>query len=161
MKNLLIDINALPENDQIEGIRKTLRDVTSLVKEFSVPLTAEQRKSLRKMGARRLAYAQAALRHISEHENLLPRNEDVAPFDTISQYYAKIIVLRDLANSLNELIDDTVKAIGIDMMRYTKLAHDSFKSGNERDPQYDDILKELDDFNKRASSEEAEPYMEN
>jgi hypothetical protein len=155
MKNLLVNLDNLPSAADTEAIRLAIRSTTTQFRPSATSLSQEQRRGMRKMGPRRLAYAQAALRHVSQNEDVLPRNENSIDFSNTNDQYQRMIILRDVTSSLLEMLDDTVMAIGIDLMRYTKMTHDSFKAANDIDPAFDDILAELDDFNKRAAQDEA------
>ena len=154
MKNLLVNLDNLPNVADAETTRLAIRDIATQMRPSVTSLSQEQRRGMRKMGPRRLAYAQAALRHVTQNEDVLPRNENSIDFTNTNEQYQRLIVLRDVTSSLLEMLDDTVMAIGIDLMRYTKMPHDSFKSANENDPVYDDILRELDDFNKRSTQDD-------
>jgi hypothetical protein len=155
MKNLLVNLDNLPSAADTEVIRLAIRSTTTQFRPSATSLSQEQRRGMRKMGPRRLAYAQAALRHVTQNEDVLPRSENSIDFVNTNEQYERLIILRDVTSSLLELLDDTVMSIGIDLMRYTKMTHDSFKAANELDPAFDDILAELDDFNKRATQDEA------
>ena len=154
MKNLLVNLDNLPSAADAEVIRLAVRDITTQVRPSITSLSQEQRRGMRKMGPRRLAYAQAALRHVTQNEDVLPRNENSIDFANTTNQYQRLIILRDVTSSLLEMLDDTVMAIGIDLMRYTKMTHDSFKAANDIEPVYDDILRELDDFNKRSTQDD-------
>jgi hypothetical protein len=161
MKNLLVNIDNLPNIADTETLRLAVRNTTTQFRPAAISLSQEQRRTMRKMGPRRLAYAQAALRHVVQNEDVLPRSETSASFQNTNDHYQRLIVLRDVTSTLLEMLDDTVMALGIDLMRYTKMSHDSFKSANEIDPAYDEILRELDEFNKRAVQEEPLPNATN
>jgi hypothetical protein len=154
MKNLLVNLDNLPTAANAELTRLAIRDITTQMRPSITSLTQEQRRGMRKMGPRRLAYAQATLRHVTQNEDVLPRNENSIDFTNTNDQYQRLIVLRDVTSSLLEMLDDTVMAIGIDLMRYTKMTHDSFKAANDIEPVYDDILRELDEFNKRATQDD-------
>ncbi|MBL7784589.1 MAG: hypothetical protein JNM36_01650 [Chitinophagales bacterium] len=61
---------------------------------------------------------------------------------------------------LTESIDDTLMALGIDAMTFTKLVHDALKSRNGIDPSLDAAVQELDEFNFRAEREDKETAVD-
>lgn len=128
----------------------------SSVREFSVSLTMEDRRKRRKMGPRRLAYATEAVRKGKQFENVMPRTFIAADFEQLLSLYKDVADLLGKVEELRESLDDTLMAIGIDAMTFTKLVHDGLRSANTLDPRFDTSLRELDGFNKRALEEETD-----
>ena len=126
------------------------------VREFAVSLTMEDRKKRRKMGARRLAYATEAVRKGKQFESVMPRTFIAADFEQLLSLYKDVADLLGKVEELRESLDDTLMAIGIDAMTFTKLVHDGLRSANTLDPRFDTSLRELDGFNKRAIEEETD-----
>ncbi len=63
-------------------------------------------------------------------------------------------------SDLGEMMGDTLMALGIDAMTYTKIVHDGLRNANQINPIYDEALRELDEYNKRAQAEEMEEANE-
>jgi hypothetical protein len=132
--------------------------------DFSVPLTLEERRWKRKMGPRRFAYATEAARKGKQFEAVMPRTFVASSFADLLDLCKKVADLLGKVEELQESLDDTLMALGIDAMTFTKLVHDGLRSANLLDPRYDSPLAELDEFNKLASREDAEeeqPLAEN
>lgn len=146
----------IPSNEEIEGIKNDLVAILASVKKIKISLSKEERSRGRKMGARRLAYAQSALRHSKQQIDEMPRSFDPAIFEQIMQYYQDLASIRIIVAQLSEFLSDTDMAVRIDAMTHTKTVHDAIRSSNISNPALDAALDELDEFNKRAQQEDTE-----
>ncbi len=141
------------------AIQEMVADCKALkekVRGMTISLSVEERKGKRKMGNRRMAYAQTAERIGRQYERLLPRSFDPAEFTNVLEYWNRISELYSQIAEIHEMLDDTLMASGIDAMAYTKLVHDGIRAANSFDPSADFPLRELDEFNSRAQNEEEE-----
>ena len=146
----------LPSAADLASWNTQLQQILTAISPFKFTLSLDERKGKRKMGPRRLAYAQAAERLGTQHENVMPRQFTPADFTAIMGYHSALNVFFSRLVQLQEICDDTLMAAGIDAMTYTKVVHDSLRSANNLDPSFDEALRELDDFNVRAQAEDAE-----
>jgi len=153
---LYIDIDQMGDQDQFSGWQQMLRDFKQALNFISVSLSMEERRRSRKIGPRRLAYAQAAERRGVLHEEVMPRIFNASHFTSLVTFYNELNKLQSQMDEIQEMIDDTLTAAGIDAMTLTKLVHDGLRSANLINPSLDKALRELDEFNKKAQSEEEE-----
>lgn len=147
-------VNELPPLTDIDGTITQVLDTIAFIKKYGVSLSIEERVNSRKMGPRRLAYARAAAIKGKQFESVLPRTFLASDFDAIMAFRAKLEELSSLGKELSELLDDTTMAAGIDAMTYTKLVHDGLKAVNYSNPAYDDVLAELNDFNRQIRQQD-------
>lgn len=147
--------NALPTTQDIQVLRTQINQLISGFQTSATALSKDEKARSRKMGPRRLAYAIAANRIGTQHENVMLRQFNATDFQKVMIFYNDLANLTSVIAQLQELIDDTQMAAGIDAMTYTKVVHDGLRSANILDPQYDTPLQELDEFNKHATEEDA------
>lgn len=153
---LYINPDQIPDSSQFEAWKQMLRDLKQSLMVIKVSLSMEERQRSRKMGPRRLAYAQASERRGVQHEDVMPRRFTAYHFTRVITFHSEINALIELILELEEMMDDTVMAAGIDAMTYTKLVHDGLRSANLVDPSLDNALAQLDEFNRKAQAEEEE-----
>lgn len=152
---LYIDLSKIPSTEQFnEWIANTENQMYAF-QEYKVSLSNEERQGKRKLGPRRIGYAQIAGQGSNQHIQIMPRNLDNYHFSQIMQYIDNLRRMRAVHRAYYEMVDDTMMAAGIDAMTFAKIVHDAIRSANKVDPAYDSILRELDEFNKRAQAEEA------
>ena len=149
-------VNELPSLTDIGARVAELLVILEFLKKIGISLSIDERVNSRKMGPRRLAYARAAAIKGKQFERVLPRTFLAADFDAIMAFRAKLEELSSLGKELSELLDDTTMAAGIDAMTYTKLVHDGLKAVNYSDPAYDDVLAELNEFNRQVRQQDEE-----
>lgn len=153
---LYLNPDQLSYPDQFVQWQSQLQQLKSQLASIVISLSMEERQGRRKMGPRRLAYAQTAERRGVQHEAVMPRTFFAAHFSRIIWLHTEISKTLAQIEELHEMLDDTLMAVGIDAMTYTKVVHDGLRSANLLNPSLDAALKELDEFNKRAQAEEVE-----
>ena len=152
---IYLNPTTLLSTQDVQALRSQLQQVIGSFRNAATVLSVEEKVRGRKMGARRLAYAIAANRIGTQHENVMPRLFNAIDFEKVMIFANDLSGLASVVAQLQELIEDTQMAAGIDAMTYTKVVHDGLRSANNIDPQYDTALQELDEFNKRVAEEEA------
>ncbi len=157
---LYIDLNNIPSPEQFDEWERMLILLISGMKEMKISLSNEERASRRKMGNRHSAYANTAKHSGTQYEQIMPRHFTPDQFDGVLNFFDRMRRLRSYVSEYYELVDDSTMAAGIDAMTLTKVVHDAIRSANRVDPAYDNVLRELDEFNKRAQAEEAEAETE-
>jgi hypothetical protein len=153
---LYLDANRIPDAMQLSSWQSTFQQFKMQLQTFKVSLSMEERQGKRKMGPRRLAYAQASEKRGVQHEDVMPRTFTAAHFTRLIQFHTELSRMLAQVEELHKILDDTLMAAGIDAMTYTKLVHDGLRSSNTINPALDGALRELDEFNKRAQLEEEE-----
>ena len=146
----------IPSQDELISIANDANNVLTKVKKIKISLSKEERSKGRKMGSRRLAYAEAALRHSIQQIDEMPRSFEPTNFEKLMAYYQEMEKIRIIVSQLSEILDDTNMAIRIDAMTNTKIVHDAIKSSNSVNPVLDGVLDELDEFNKHAQQDDTE-----
>ena len=158
---IYIPSGALPTQQQLDDAKTAAVALSALVKPFTFSLSVEQRSNSYKMGARRYAYVKTAERVGQQYEDAMPRQFLSADFSGTVALIEKLQNIKSIIAQLDEQIDDTLMAARIDAMTYTKQVHDSLKMANTINPAYDTPLRELDDFNARATAEDTAPATTN
>lgn len=146
--------NQMMDLGQFSQWQQLLRDLKQSLNSIKISLSMEERRRSRKMGPRRLAYAHAAERRGVQHEDVMPRTFTAIQFTNLLAFYNELNKVQSQLSEIQEIIDDTLMAAGIDAMTLTKLVHDGLRSANAIDPSLDNALNELDEFNKKAQAEE-------
>lgn len=150
---LYLEANNIPDQNKVNQLLDLLNQFGQAFEVNKESLSMQERQGTRKMGPRRLAYAEMAAQKGLQHESIMPRNFDPQDFKTWMTYYNNLRNLRGKITEILEAVDDTMMAVGIDAMSYTKVVHDILRSMNTMDPSLDESLKDLDEFNKQASRE--------
>lgn len=154
----------LPSPEQFARWQSILLSLKQEMLPYVISLSMEERQGRRKMGPRRLAYAQNSERRGVQHEEVMPRTFYAYNFTSVINSHHEFSKIMAQNSEIHEMLDDTLMALGIDAMTYTKVVHDGLRSANLLNPSLDAALKELDEYNKRAQAEEAEeegvPVME-
>lgn len=153
---LYVKPDQVPSPEQVQNWMAILQQLKYEMQPYAVSLSLEERQGRRKMGARRLAYAQNGERRGTLHEEVMPRNFYAMHFTQVINGHQGFSTLLAIHSEIGEMMSDTLMAMGIDAMTYTKLVHDGLRSANQLNPIFDEALRELDEFNKRAQAEEME-----
>ena len=150
-----------PENELLNG-RNTVNNLNSIMEPFKKPLTAKARKTLRAVGSSRYGLVKIVEKIAIQYDGKLSKEDNavdlamrVAYLDRIRQY--KIAVL-----NLFEMLDDTDKAIGHDIMAHVDKFSGNLQTARQHDGDLDEAMKELDEYNSRfgAAMEEEEKEEE-
>lgn len=155
---LYVTPEQLPSPELVQSWIATLQQLRSEMQPYAVSLSLDERQGKRKMGPRRLAYAHNGERRGTLHEDVMPRTFYAAHFTQVMgggghQGFSTLVAVH---SEVGEMMGDTLMALGIDAMTYTKIVHDGLRSANQINPIFDEALRELDEFNKRAQAEEVE-----
>lgn len=129
------DINApiTPEDKGIiEGSIQTMKTKMP----FTVNLSAEERKRLRKLGANRLSYATGLNLAANAHPKSLPGSFDLGDYNTKMKSYEDLREIYLLAQPWFEGLENTLMAIGSEIMTlsdsvYGHLKVEAKKSKNQ------------------------------
>lgn len=143
----------LPTPEEIAEWKLGVSGVVDKVKEGAMPLSKEDRSSFRKMGPHGLVYAITANRLGAQHIEHLPRSFNPVDFDNLLKAHADLSIVHSYVKQLDELLSDYIMALGIEAMVKTKVVHDALRTANYNIPELNAGLSELDEFNKRSSSD--------
>lgn len=139
----------------LENISKKLDGIAEQVKPFSTSLNDSQRIGLRTMAEGREGLVRTISRIAGTFATSLPRNEDPSQLENALAYYDSLAALLQKTALLHEMIDDTVTALGADIMatadRYTSYLQTA-RSGNTN---LDMAMNQLDAYNQRFGTKPA------
>jgi hypothetical protein len=107
-------------------VQSDIADIKTLLP-FLINLNAQQRKTLRKMGAKRLSYVQAAMVAVKANPNALPAAFNTADFIQNVQLVSDLTDIYNALETLFEGIDDTLKALGSEAMQEADEAYGYLK----------------------------------
>lgn len=93
------------------------------------------------------------------HTDCLPRNENPEEAETALKYYDQLAGLLQKAAFFHEMIDDTLTAVGADIMAMVDRYAGFLQAARAGNTSLDMALDQLDEYNKRFAnkSEEQEP----
>lgn len=153
--DLLINLGNVPDAAVLQSAIQQAELLENSFLPYVKNLNNEERKTLRKMGPQRFAYATNALTYGQMNLSALPRDYEPDDFGKIMRYYSDLDVLLKKVDQIREALSDTIMAVGVDAMTHTKAVHDSFRN-KEKSGKYDDVLNLLNDFNARSQRDDAE-----
>jgi hypothetical protein len=79
---------------------------------FLIDLTPEERRSLPRMGDKSRGFVEQALQVAEQNPDILPRSFDVGEMRTDVELLSALSPVLTSLSQLNELVDDTVMAVG-------------------------------------------------
>ncbi len=129
-------------------------DLIKLILVFLVNLTKKERSSLRKMGPKRKGYVNDVYKALIANPGILPSSFDLNEFTkdvTLSSD------LQDIANwlaTLAEGIDDTLMAVGNEMMKQSDTGYQYLKTAAEGNETLTGTVDDISRHFERSSSEE-------
>lgn len=95
---------------------------------FLNSLNAEERKKLRKMGPKSLAYVDQCIEGATAFPDEMKANFDLKELEKDYDLVSNLLGVRIICQALTELIDDTMMAAGIDAMGAADEVYASLKS---------------------------------
>ena len=149
-KNLSLN-DALTAEEFANGV-SMLSNFSDLIKRFVVSMSNEDRQGVRTIAEGREGYAAEALRVSRLFENELPRSFDINEFDQLFKLYNDWKGLKTQAEMIAEQIDDTVLALGIEIMKKTDRVNSLLQIARNENANLDRALEGLDNFNRRYSN---------
>lgn len=129
----------------------------TLIANFAVSLSDEERRGVRTVAEGREGYVAEALRIANEFNSELPRSFDVAEFETVLALFNQWRRLLVLAEKIAEQVDDTSLALGIDLMTKADRVNTMLQAGRRDNANLDRALTRLDDYNKRFGTRPSNP----
>ena len=110
---------------------------------FLITLTVEERKRLKGIGNKNLAYVQKCLEGAIAFPDELKKNFDTAEFQKDVEMFTSLIGAQIACAALLEMIDDSMKAAGIDAMGAASEVYDSLKSSAKSNANVKAIVAEI------------------
>jgi hypothetical protein len=132
-----------------------------LVKPFSTSLNDSQRIGFRTMADGREGMVRTVCRISLTHIDCLPRNENPEEMELALAYYDKLAGLLQKAALYHELIDDTLTAVGGDIMALADRYTGHLQTARAGNNSLDMAMDQVDEYNRRfvskTSPEEPDP----
>jgi hypothetical protein len=116
---------------------------TKALMPFLITLTEADRKKLRGIGNKNLSYVQKCLEGAIAFPDELKKNFDTAEFKKDVELFNNIIGAYVACAALLEMIDDSMKAAGIDAMGSSSEVYDSLKSSAKNNANVKAIVAEI------------------
>ena len=142
----------VPSFMPLEGIDKSKERIDLVIGDwtpFCTSLTNEERIGLRLIANNRESIARETSRIAVEFGNKLPKDEDPKQLETAFIYYDELAAVRLKLARMLEIVDDTSKALGVDIMAM----HDSLcgylQVARKGNTSLDEAMKKIDEYNKR------------
>ena len=110
---------------------------------FLISLTVDERKRLKGIGNKNLAYVQKCLEGAIAFPDELKKNFDVVEFQKDVTLFNNLLGAQIVCQALAELIDDSMKAAGIDAMGSASEVYDSLKSSAKSNANVKMIVAEI------------------
>ena len=110
---------------------------------FLITLTVEERKRLKGIGNKNLAYVQKCLEGALAFPDELKKNFNTSEFQKDVEMFNSLIGAQIVCAALLELIDDSMKAAGIDAMGAAFEVYDSLKSSAKSNANVKAIVAEI------------------
>ena len=140
------------------SIIQKLQDIKNIL-DFTVNLTGEERRTLRKMGPKRTSYVQDVHNGLNANPDILPGSFTLAEF---TKDVELIIALKEIENyiaPLTEAIDDTIMALGSEVMKQADTGYNYIKTAAETNQNLTGLVAQISEHfsgQGRIGSEEIE-----
>ncbi|MBE9008199.1 hypothetical protein IQ259_24830 [Fortiea sp. LEGE XX443] len=122
---------------------------------FLVTLSAEERRSLFKMGDKRLAFVNTSLIAAQSNREILPASFDLDEFIRDYQLATTLTELLIGLRQLTEQVDDTLMAVGSEAMGSSLTVYDYVKTAAKKTPGLKTIAQQMGDRFKAIKSKPA------
>ena len=132
---------AFAETDKNEVLTKM--DEVKALMPFLISLTTVERKKLKGIGNKNLAYVQKCLEAALSFPDELKKNFNVDEFQKDVNLFNNLIRVHMICQALTELVDDSMKAAGIDAMGAAAEVYDSLKSSAKSNANVKMIVSEI------------------
>jgi len=124
---------------------------------FLVNLTAEERRSLYKMGDKRLAFVQNSLKAATNNRGILPNSFDYDGYIKDCELAAKLTEVVMALHQITEQADDTLMAVGSEAMGSSLTVYEYVKTAAKRTAGLKVIAEQLGGLFKAIKSKAAQP----
>lgn len=148
------NISASLDAPTLSGILDNLKAVKTDLS-FLINLTPEERQKFFKMGPKSVAYAELAETTARNHADILPSSFNTAEFTKDYQLTKAFLEIQSVLLPLAEGVDDTLKLVGVEVMKQANQVYDFVKIAAKNNSSLDSIKDELGRrYEKTTTSEE-------
>jgi hypothetical protein len=135
-------ISAVLTEAEKNDVLTKINDAKALMP-FLISLNTEERRTLKGIGNKNLAYVQKCLEGALAFPNELKKNFDVTEFQKDVVLFNNLLGIQLACLALFESVDDTMKAAGIDAMASSSEVYDSLKSSAKSNANVKSIVAEI------------------
>lgn len=121
-----------------------------LILTFLINLTPTERKKLLKMGDKSVSFVREVLIALKANPSVVPGSFDVTEFEKDLTLYDDLIAILALLHPLFEGIEDTVLALGNELMRQGIAGYNLVKEAAKTNSALDGVARDLGERFKRA-----------
>jgi hypothetical protein len=119
--------------DVIQQINVKLNEIKTLMKPYAVTLTPAERRELPKMGEKSLSFVEKSHDYAVENPNFVPTFLDMSAFDLDYADARGLWVIRNNANQVYEMIDDSAMAAGSESYQAALIFYNAVKIAAAQD----------------------------
>ncbi len=141
-----------PAEDVIQKMSDYTKDAIALFQSYSISLDDKDRKGLRTMAEGRQGIAETMCRVAVNFEECLPRTENAQDMVAALDYHSKLAMLQTTLIKLFEMVDDTLVAQGVDVVKMYDRYNVHFQGARLHNSNLDMALQPIDDYNKRFAN---------
>lgn len=123
-------IDATLSDADRDNVLRQIQDIRARLP-FLIDLTAEDRRSLPKMGDKSRAFVTQALVLAEQNDDFLPRSFDVAEMRRDVDLIDQMLPIVTALSQLNELVDDTFTLVGSDAYSAALVVYNSAKRNGQ------------------------------
>ena len=135
-----------------ETVLSSLNQVSEVLSKFAVHLTDEDRLGIRTIAAGREGYVRDTYRVAKQFENYIPRNINIEELGELLRLFDLWRELQVLCEKISEQVDDTVVALGHELMQRIDIIYNVLQLSGRLDANLDRALRRLQDYNKRFAN---------
>jgi hypothetical protein len=149
------DINGIISDDTKNSIKQAIESIKTQLP-FAVNLTTKERQTIRKLGPKRLSYATETNRASNTHAASLPVSFKINDYNSKIELYGNLLELQSSINSLQDMVENTIMALGGNIMKSSDSAYAYLKLFSEKgdDPGLNTAVSRISDLLKQAKKEE-------
>jgi Mlc titration factor MtfA (ptsG expression regulator) len=152
-------ISASIPADQLNQIRDEIRSIRERL-DFLVDLSPNERRRLRTLGKKLVAYARQVIRLAKENRNLLPSDLDLDALEARLQLYEDLQLILIYIDPLREGVSDTAVAAGAQVMEEVDMLYRLLKEAAKFNANIDTSLQQLSSWHQNTPAEEVESMPE-
>jgi hypothetical protein len=158
--NMDLLVNSFAPLPELTSATDSINNLSKWLAPHKKALTAKQRIAIRSVGNSRMGLVKIVEKMAIQYDGKLSKEDNAAELSKRIAYLEKIRQYKIAAMNLFELLDDTDKALGQDVMAHVDKFSANLQTARQHDGDLDMAMKELDDYNARfgptMDQEEAE-----
>ncbi len=136
------NISAVVDAHKLSEIQTNLIAVRTGL-DFLINLTPEERQKYFKMSPKSVSFAELAESTARNHPEILPSSFNTAEFTKDYQLTKAFIEIQSMLLPLAEGVDDTLKLVGVEVMKQANQVYDFVKIAAKNNSSLDSIKDEL------------------